>query len=75
MQTISIGPWRFEWTPGCRLADVHHEAKDHALDCIQVGEYDWQAGKALGTREDFEEACREWLDEYGEDYTNELQYL
>jgi hypothetical protein len=74
--TYRTGPWRFVWHGG-RLADVYHAESDTALDCTQVGEYDWQTDKVLVpfTRTSLKEAADEWVRESSADYLHELPYL
>lgn len=72
---VTRGGWRFEWEEGSRLADVFHPSKSYALDCVQVGGYDWRRGIALGTVDDLRAAAREWVKDYAEDYSRELAYL
>lgn len=73
---VTRGPWKFVWSGG-RLADVFHLEVDHAIDCVQVGHYDWKTGTstaefnqvALGM------AADEWVQECSDDYRRELPYL
>ena len=74
--TVEIFPWRAEWSGG-RLADVFHAESDSALDCMQVGAYDWQAGRLVETVtvESLRARLAEWIEESGADYSRELPYL
>ena len=73
-KTITRGPWRFKWEGG-RLADVYYSGKPDSLDCIQVGDYDWEKGEAQGTIADLKTAADEWIKESSADYLAELRYL
>ena len=66
--TITRGPWTFVWHGG-RLMDVYHADSDTALDCKQVGAYDWETGKLLVpfTVATLEAAADEW-------FTNECEF-
>lgn len=79
--TVTNGPWRAEWYGG-RLADVYHEHKSHALDCVEVGPYDFALTRDelenlrenLG-RDDIQDSLDSWVEESGKDYERELPYL
>lgn len=78
---VRQGPWRAVWEGG-RLADVFHASKPDALDCVQVGEYDFslnhdalEASRAGIGRQDVRAALREWVTESGADFERELPYL
>ena len=60
--TITRGPWTFVWHGG-RLMDVYHADSDTALDCKQVGAYDWETGTLLVPFEQttLELAADDWL--------------
>lgn len=73
--TVTRGPWVFKWEAGSRLADVYHVSKPDALDCVQVGDYNWERGFSTGTVADLRHAASEWVKESGPDYTRELPYL
>ena len=67
-------PWRAEWRGG-RLADVYHaQAEDAAVDCVQVGAYDWQRGRLVAepTPASLEARLREWVAEQGETIEREV---
>jgi hypothetical protein len=74
--TVSIAPWKLVYSGG-RLADVFHAESDTALDCVQVGAFDWQKGELLSqpTRASLKRTLSEWIAESGEDYARELPYL
>lgn len=70
------GPWRAVWNGG-RLADIHHDEGNGALDCMQVGNYDWQRGQLSQppTPESLRQRLQQWAEESGDDYTrNALPY-
>lgn len=70
------GVWRFVWRRG-RLADVYHVERESALACIQVGEWDYHAGRAVQRpgRDDLVEAAERWIEHDASDYLRELPYL
>lgn len=74
--TVHNGPWHATWNGG-RLADVYHAESDTALDCFQVGEYDWQKGKLVGeiSEDDLRQHLAEWIEEQGETFSQEPPYL
>lgn len=72
--TVRRGPWSVSWMGG-RLADVHHDDCPHAVECIQIGEYDFSlpAHELEATRigiceTHVGEALDEWLAEQGDCY-------
>lgn len=75
--TVEVSPWRLVWKGG-RLADVEHiEYPGRALDCVQVGAYDWQRGE-LERRPDRGAlllVLGEWVRDHGDEYARELRYL
>jgi hypothetical protein len=64
------GAWTAAWEGG-RLADVHHDEVEGAIDCFQVPGWDWQQGVSTGTRGDLGEALRRWAEEEGPTYMRE----
>jgi hypothetical protein len=68
--TVEAFPWRATWRGG-RLMDIMHaESGDSAVECVQVGAYDWQRGRLLRepSAADLLDRLREWAAESGEDY-------
>jgi len=74
MAKATIDVWTGKYEGGAYI-DVYHAAKRHALDVINV--YDYEAGAP--TIENTSKAVRaklaEWIKECGEDYERELPYL
>lgn len=72
---MEIGVWRFVWGGG-RLADVYHLESYTALDCIQVGNYDFSTDKHThaGTRS-LEAAAKRWVKDDSDVFLRELPYL
>jgi hypothetical protein len=72
---VKRGEWTAVWSGG-RLADVFHESKPGALDCFEVGAFDWQSGELSPvTRASLRARFDEWIADSGEDFTRELPYL
>jgi hypothetical protein len=74
--TVSINQWSLTWSGG-RLADVRHAESDTALDCVQVGAYDWQHGQLVDqvSEDTLLSTLSEWIAESGDDFARELPYL
>lgn len=74
--TTTRGPWRFVWHGG-RLCDVFHAESEAAIDCVQVGDYDFREGKLLVPFEQatLETVADKWVRESGNDFRRELPYL
>lgn len=69
---IKVGQWIFRWSGG-RIADISHVSRPaQALDVVQVGPYDIQAGESRATMETFQAAAHEWVDTYGADYARNV---
>jgi hypothetical protein len=64
------GAWTAVWSGG-RLADVHHDECDGAIDCFQVAGYDWQSDRSTGTQADLDAGLRAWAEADGETYYRE----
>lgn len=77
VHTHAIGPWRFCWVEGARLADVFHLEASGAIDCFEVGFYDWEApiGRSRATVADFRRSAAEWVRDHGDEFARELPYL
>ena len=60
--TTRRGPWTFVWH-GSRLMDVYHATSSEALDCHQVGAYDFKTGTLLVPfdRSTLKAAADKWL--------------
>jgi hypothetical protein len=73
--TLTRGHWTFVWHGG-RLMDVFHTSRPNmALDTIQAGPYNWQAGKSDATPATANRAADEWVRDYADDYErNALPY-
>jgi hypothetical protein len=75
--TVREGPWRFEWHGG-RLMDVYHQSKPtKALECVQVGPFDFSTYTHLApvTEESIRARAQEWIADYADDFlTNALPY-
>lgn len=80
--TVRNGSWKAVWEGG-RLADIFHGSSAQALDCVEVGEYDFalnrdalEESRADLGRDDVQAALDEWVSESGDDYAeNMLPYL
>jgi hypothetical protein len=74
--TVEQFPWSAQWSGG-RLMDIRHAEGTSALDCVQVGDYDWQKGQLAEeiTEAKLRERLAEWVEEQGGTFERELPYL
>lgn len=70
-KTVRIGAWTFKWYGGAYI-DIYHPAiKGHAVDCINVWDYEKNESTIPHTSQALRREGKEWL-EGNKDWLDDL---